>query len=190
MNGWLVLLVFASGCAGSSGSDGLADAATHDAALCPSSYNITITASPSSYRVVAAEATYQVQNASCTQDLPGSTHLATPDTQAEAAELEALVPQVANARYWVGVVQAANQPTTKTGWTLVTGDAALEALWVPAGAIGYQPDDGESTHSVEDNEQNYAQLTVDAPSGFLYDESDTASVSAICECDGKPAIIL
>ena len=137
-----------------------------------------IPSSTSSYRIVATVNKFEAQRLNCQQDLVSGTHLMTPDLPAEAAGISAVLPAAQS--FYVGVIQARDQAKTDIGWTLLTGEPVLEALWGTD-----QPIDGPSSHYFEDNEANVAELRTGTANGLLYDARGDLAQAAICECDGK-----
>jgi hypothetical protein len=180
---WLVLW-FVAGCRQLFGIDSpvLGDASTDASAdvaavSCPASYVTALAGLPSRYRIIATHDIFRVQNAACSADMPGSTHLVSLDSIIEQGELANLLQQVGSPsdRYYIGAVQQPAETSVAAGWFAFNGEPVLAGAW-----SGSQPDDGDS---VEDGAE---QLAVVAIALGLQDDSGTTSLPAVCECDGRP----
>lgn len=194
-----LLILLASGCGfnvsssavtDAAGSDGPRDAAPDarpdappdappDAAVvCPGTYDVTVAASTTHYRIVSTDGVFSAHHASCNSDVPGATHLAVFDSDAELAQITALAnaaPQPTDMRFYVGAVQLAGQTTTAAGWVQFTGGAVPASLWGPG-----HPEDSDN------DETDHAQQLAAIDSGFkMNDVSGGFVYGAICECDGK-----
>jgi hypothetical protein len=143
---------------------------------CPTKYTIMLPSSTTRYRVLEANAMFAEQEAACRQDPPGAGRLVALESASEAQYLRELLGQYEQARYYVGAAQSSNQARPEEGWKLATGGPVPDELW----ALD-QPIDGPSSHYVEDNEANVAELGLE--SGMLFDASGKALQPAICECD-------
>jgi hypothetical protein len=148
---------------------------------CPSTYDVTVAASTTHYRVIVAGGDFPTQHADCNDDLPGATHLASPETSDEVFALQAYVAALSvpapSSQYYVGVVQQPNSPTADANWFVFTGAAMPTAtnLWGPG-----QPGDDVAGENNEENlgAINSADAMHDVTGNFVY--------GAICECDGLP----
>jgi hypothetical protein len=141
-------------------------------ARCPGSYTIAIASKPMSrYRVDLTPRVLTLHRDACNSDALGITHLVVLDDETEAAELQ---NASGTTNYYVGAIQARDQPTTSAMWFAVTGGELAPSTW----QIN-QPNDNAD---VENNEQNAA--AADSSSGLLNDIPTNATYYAICECDG------
>ncbi|HEY5926271.1 MAG TPA: C-type lectin domain-containing protein, partial [Kofleriaceae bacterium] len=136
-------------------SDGAVDAETvADAPIsgvvCPSSYStMTTMTSGSRYRVIATPTSFANHHAACNADKPGSTHLASIETEAEMFAVQAALLAIAADQYYIGAVQKPSQATTTAGWFAFTG------VSLPAGHFGNANDDDPG----EDNQENLGSIS-------------------------------
>lgn len=148
-----------------------------DPANCPIDYTYTVPSVPTSkYRLLLASAKYFVQYTDCVNDSSGLTHLVIYNNQTEAMQVGAMYGAVAgfgpNSVFYIGGVQAPNQPGPATSWLWLTGGPIL-TMW-SNGA----PNDGDN---IENNRENVARSVT---SGLIEDALASLLVNGVCECDG------
>jgi hypothetical protein len=164
--------------AGTDADTSLADASpdgSPDAPLvtCPPAYTLQLDNSTSRYRVIATAAVFATQHADCNNDQTDRTHLASPETAAEIADLRTALFALAAGQYYVGAVQQPNQATPTDGWFVFTGGG------LPPGMFGNSNDDQPG----ENNEENLAALNT---TDLFHDATGDVAYAAVCECDGLP----
>jgi hypothetical protein len=148
-----------------------------DSARCPASYNAGLPG-PSRYRLIAGGQPAWVQSDACAADLPGATHLAVLESQAEldaaAALLDAL--PTSGSTIWIGAVQQRTAVLPADSWLWFDG-VPLTTGW-SAG----EPNDGGS------GEADHRDQFVDLQQGRTYftDSAGSDNNGALCECDGVP----
>ncbi len=185
---WLAVAVMFAGCGFSltlSGDNLPVDAsddavsgmdAEIDASNCPVFYHPIGTGR----YVVLTPTTFRNHMAACASH---GTHLAIIDSQQEIDDLviygKAVMGTEANARFYVGLVQAPMQEDPDDGWIDFADRDVDEDLWSSSG--NSEPNDG-----TDDNESNHQEqvgaLRLDL--NALVDLPSTENVRAYCECDG------
>src|SRR5438477_13205773 len=97
---WVLACAVAAGCSFAPAavtSDAASDAMRDGSTMlqCPSTYDVTVAASTSQYRVIVSGGSFATQHADCNDDQPGVTHLASLETSAEISALQTYVAALA-----------------------------------------------------------------------------------------------
>jgi hypothetical protein len=154
---------------------------------CPTGYNhqLGYGGTVRKYRLLTSGKSFWEHHSNCLDDQIGSTHLAVINSTTELAELikhvKAQATQPANARYYVGLVQASPMNQPNQGWIGLDGKSPPSGIWESAPG-NEQPNDGVDNDELNHEEQ-LAWIDVDDSTGVV-DAPGPTTYGAICECDG------
>lgn len=125
------------------------------------------------YRYIQTPLTWRAAELDCENDRPGRTHLA---VIGDPTELFVVRQFPIADETWIGVLRdRSSDPDPQAWeWRYVTGEDATFLPWAQN-----EPDNGSGQGFV---------VRLDKSDGTYYDRQIDATLPALCECDGRPAV--